>query len=373
MSKKLGFCFLIYGKIHYEELWYNWFKHVDKSKYAIYIHYKTNVKLDYFEEYKLDHCIDTKYCDVSIIHAHNLLFKQAYDDGCTKIISLSQACIPLKTFDHVYTFLTKDDLAHFSISSKQRGVFPRCDRATRGYCKEHIQKSSNWIILNRNIARVAITNTRDYIDQYWKGIYAPEEHYFITEVFKHGLTAEIKTTNWSSASGATTFTNWHDSDYLYPYYHGLKNYSQIILEEIEYLVNQPCLFGRKFNPGCMVICNTSNESSPPKKVCLASYLMKLAIPNSQTSTRNATFSGHWVSNKHTNVVARQHLDNNDLIIYAVYDDGWTKMVGLTKSGERVDGRYLQGNVTLDATSVIKAWDSPSGKNVGKAYYTVDCS
>ena len=90
-------------------------------------------------------------------------------------------------------------------------------------------------------------------------------------------------------------------------------------------------------------------------------------------TRTATFTGHWVSNKHTDVPAIQHVDNNDLLIYAVHDDRWTKMVGLTKSGERVDGRYVEDNVTLDQTCVSKAWDSPSGTNVGKAYYTVDCS
>ena len=59
------------------------------------------------------------------------------------------------------------------------------------------------------------------------------------------------------------------------------------------------------------------------------------------NTRTATFSGHWVSNKHTDVIALQHVDNADLLIYAVHDDGWTKMVGFTKSGERVYGSYKQ--------------------------------
>ena len=50
--KKL-LCFLIYDKINNEELWYDFFKKIDKSKYSIYIHYKDNKKLNYFEDHKI--------------------------------------------------------------------------------------------------------------------------------------------------------------------------------------------------------------------------------------------------------------------------------------------------------------------------------
>jgi hypothetical protein len=106
--KKIAFCFLIYDEINHEELWNMFFQDIDTNKYSIYIHYKTNKTLKYFEQHKLANCIETKYCDVTIIHAHNLLFKKALEDGCDKIISLSQACIPLKSFDYIYDFLTKD-------------------------------------------------------------------------------------------------------------------------------------------------------------------------------------------------------------------------------------------------------------------------
>ena len=55
--KSLGLCFLIYDKINHEELWYNWLKNVDDKKYKIYIHYKNDSKLKYFEKYKLNNCI----------------------------------------------------------------------------------------------------------------------------------------------------------------------------------------------------------------------------------------------------------------------------------------------------------------------------
>jgi len=254
--KVLGLCFLIYDKINHEELWYNWLKNVDKKKYNIYIHYKNDMKLKYFEKYKLDNCIETKYCDITIVHAHNILFTQACKDGCHKIISLSQACIPLKSFDYVYNFLTKDNFSYFNIVPNQNGVFPRCDNIIKHYGKDNIQKTSNWFILDKNIAIIICSKKLDEINNIWKNIYCPEEHFFISEVFKNNLTSEIITTP-NLASGATTFTNWNDMDYPYQDHYGLKTYGIITKEEIDYLLKQPCLFGRKFNPDCKVIENNT--------------------------------------------------------------------------------------------------------------------
>ena len=221
--KVLGLCFLIYDKINHEELWYNWLNNVDKKKYRIYIHYKNNTKLKYFEKNKIERCIKTKYAHVSLIHAHNILFRTAYKDGCDKIISLSQSCVPLKPFNYVYNFLTKDDLSHFNITLDQQGVFPRCNDVKKYYHKNHIQKSSNWFILNRNITKTICFNSMKKNHIIWKDIVSPEEHYFITEVYKPKKVAK-KTAKSGSAK------------LLYP---------AMIANEL--------LFGRKFDGRCIVI------------------------------------------------------------------------------------------------------------------------
>ena len=84
--KKIGFCFLIYDIINCQELWNIFFKDIDKKKYGIYIHYKFNDELKYFDKYKIKNCIFTKYADISLTHAYNLLFKTAYLDNCDKFI-----------------------------------------------------------------------------------------------------------------------------------------------------------------------------------------------------------------------------------------------------------------------------------------------
>lgn len=258
--KKLGFCFLIYDTIELEEIWNVFFANIDPAKYGIYIHYKTNRPLQYFEKYKLNNCIPTKYCDISIVHAHNLLFKKAFEDGCDKIISLSQSCIPFKSFNVIYDFLTKDDSCYFNVSPPSQ-CFPRCNDLLAYYSKENIQKSSNWFILNRLLCELIINYDIEKINNEYKNIVCPEEHYFIMTVFKYNLQNQIITTP-NLANDATTFTNWEGMDYKYVSAKDLKNYSYISSEELLYLLNSKCLFGRKFKKECISsLMNTEYISS----------------------------------------------------------------------------------------------------------------
>ena len=252
-DKKIALCFLIYDKINHEELWYNWLKNIDKNKYNIYIHYKENKPLKYFEKYKIKENIPTKYAHVSLIHAHNLLFKYALKDNNYKIISLSQSCIPVKSFDYIYNFLTNDNFGHFNQAPHSQN-FPRCNELLKYVNKEHIQKSSNWFILNRKLTKSVLNNDKQYIDKIYENIVSPEEHYFITHIYQSNLQHNIKITN--NLSYATTFTGWPDmSDYkLFDKSKLSKNqpneYDEICNEELEYLVNSESLFARKFNEKC---------------------------------------------------------------------------------------------------------------------------
>ena len=251
--KKIAFCFLIYDKINQEKLWYNWFKNVDKNKYNIYIHYKENKPLKYFDKYKLSNSIPTKYADVSLIHAHNLLFQEAFNDNNYKIISLSGSCIPVKSFDYVYNYLTRDNYGHFNVAPKHQN-FPRCNNLLKYYEKECINKSSNWFILNRNIMEHINKISKNKIDEIYSDIISPEEHFYITLIYANNLQDSIKIDN--NLGYSTTFTGWPGMvDY--------KKFSKSILiknepneykkigdDELRYLVNSSSLFARKFTPEC---------------------------------------------------------------------------------------------------------------------------
>ena len=257
--KLLGLCFLIYDKINHEELWYNWLKNVDKAKYKIYIHYKNNIKLKYFEEYKLDNCTETKYADITLVKAQNLLLQASINDNCSHQIFLSNSCIPLKSFDYIYDSLD----SNFSYFNKadDKTCFPRCNKTLNYINKDSIKKASQWCILNNKHGKLLITEI-DYINWFNYRETVPDEHCYLTKLFKSNLFSEIKITN-NLASGATTFTNWSGMDYLYQDHNGLKNYDIITKEEIDYLVNQPCLFGRKFNVECKVSISLVKKFSLP--------------------------------------------------------------------------------------------------------------
>ena len=267
---KLAFCFLIYDEINQEELWHNFFKNADPTKFSIYIHYKTQKELKYFEKYKLTNCIPTNYSDVTIINAHNLLFKEAqkFADNY-KFINVSQACIPLKSFDYVYQLLTKNNMGYFNIAPHSAS-FPRCDSLLPFIEREKIMKSANWFILNRAQAICVCEPPASVIFERYSKVHTPEEHYFITRLCNMGFMPEIVATQ-NLANGATTFCNWPDMDYPDKFLVKtgyLKTYTEITQEEVFYLLKSPCLFGRKFDKACIV----SDLSACPLDKFLSNFI-----------------------------------------------------------------------------------------------------
>ena len=248
--RKIAFCFLIYDTINHEELWHHFFDNINKSKYSIYIHYKVDSGLKYFNQYKLNNCIETTYGDISIVKAQNILLSEALkDDNNEHFVFLSNSCIPLKNFDYVYEILNSK-YSYFNLSPKEQ-CFPRCENLLKHVDIENIQKASQWCILNRKHSSIMVNE--NYIAWY-ETMFAPDEICYITNIYVNNLQTELITTP-NLADGATTFTNWSDMDYKYISDCGLKNYNYITNEELLYLMNSKSLFGRKF----LVECSLESE------------------------------------------------------------------------------------------------------------------
>ena len=283
MNKKIAFLFLIYDIINQEELWFKWLENVDKNKYSIYIHYKYDVPLKYFNDYKLINCVETEYCKTSIVSAHNVLIKEALKDELNyKFINLSQSCLPLKKFDYIYDKLILDDYCYFNITSGnvENEIFPRCNELLNYFDKSVISKSSNWFILNREISSLVLLGEHKLL-QYFENIYCPEEHYFIM-IVKINCKDDQVIFN-SEPNTITTFTNWiyntkypyHDKEYNTLYYkRGLKNYCTISNNELIHLINNTnCLFGRKFNK----ICNVFSRNPVKKTENIINFMINYII------------------------------------------------------------------------------------------------
>jgi hypothetical protein len=234
--KKLAFHFLIYDEIFNEELWYNFFKDVDKNKYSIIIQSKNYSKpLKYFENFKIkpEETIQTNYADISIVSSLlNLYKKTIQDENNYKFINLSQSCIPIKSFDYIYEILTQNENSYFNFCENGE-QFPNCNSLLQFYSKDEIQKSHSYFILNRESVSLCINNEKSI--SLFKEIYAPVEIYFATTL-KNSKNVINK---------STTFTNWSDK--------GLKVYDSISDKELEKIKIADNFFARKFNDNCKVI------------------------------------------------------------------------------------------------------------------------
>ena len=245
---KIAFCFLIYDVINHEDIWNIFFNNVDKNKYNIYIHYKYNKPLKHFEKYKLNNCIETKYENQTIPLAYNILFREAFKDlDNYKFQIMSGSCIPMKSFDYIYNQLTLDNYGYFNVCPQSQ-CFPNCNYLLNVIDKQFISKSHNWFVLNRNLVENLCFDD-DFINKHYSSIYAPAEYFYYTFIKILNLENEIITTQ-NVANDATTFTNWAGMDYKYPVSNGIKNYSSISEDELLYLLNSKCLYGRKFNIEC---------------------------------------------------------------------------------------------------------------------------
>lgn len=253
MIKKIAFLFLIYDKIENEALWQKFFEKVDPKKYVILIHYKSDKPLKFFNEFKLKNCIPTAYADISLVKAHLLLLREALVDVTVyKLVNLSGTCIPLKSFDYIYDELTNDNNSHINLGPRQQ-IFPRCDSVLTYVNELDIHKSCEWIIFNRKHAEICLEKS-DYYLKAFNSVYAPEEHYFVS-IIKRFMDYEVVYTP-DLSDGAVTFVNWSRPNYRFNSNCGLKNYTEITSQELDFLFSSHSLFGRKFRTNCKVIQDT---------------------------------------------------------------------------------------------------------------------
>jgi hypothetical protein len=134
--------------------------------------------------------------------------------------------------------------------------FPRCNNALKHIDVKYIKKASQWCILNRKHTKL-ILGSDNYFQ--WFNDTVGDEHCYITYMHYIGQRDELIVTNNASDS-ATTFTNWPNIKYMYQTPNvpkikikrnqGIKNYTSISTEEIKYLFDSKCLFGRKFDAKC---------------------------------------------------------------------------------------------------------------------------
>lgn len=202
-TKKIAFLFLVRDNHHQIEVWNSFFRGISKSKYNIYVHAKFPGKViqPLMKNHLLPNSLQTKWGDVSIVRATMLLLRKAFEDlDNYKFVLLSESCIPLYNFEHIYTKLTEDNNTYLGVfnfdailkENRYKGI------DSKFLAKNNFKKMHQWFVMNRETVKYFITY--DYTDQY-KNVSCPDEHYFVNIMDKFSLPYDNR---------LNTFVNWNE-------------------------------------------------------------------------------------------------------------------------------------------------------------------
>jgi len=255
-KNKIAFIFLTVGDINKHAIWDKFFRSRDEL-YTIYVHPKFPEQVtSFFKEYIIHDLVWTKWGDVSLVEATNNLISNALKDKKnTKLILVSDSCIPIKSFDEIYSTVMKDNLSWFNYYKPLDSVYDHrihfrrinsLPDAIRN--KSYIQEQ--WMILDRTHA-ITINKNKDFLQYFRKERLIPDEMYYLTLLnilytnIKNELRLPEHTRDEYLKHQYITCANWFDIE-QYNESHP-KKYKQLVRKDLIYLLNSKALFARKFD------------------------------------------------------------------------------------------------------------------------------
>lgn len=262
--KKIAFLFLIYDEIDQEELWHTFLRKIERSRYSVYVHYKYNKPLKYFESCRLDETVPTDYADLSLVKAQNMLLREALKDHQNeRFVFLSNSCISLKKFDYIYDALFAKDICFFNMARDEH-IFERGrgQEILKLFGKENVKKASQWCILTREVAKI-LAESNDVLELLFESGKKDlaDEYFYISYLYFLNKKSCIHGSYYDTVN-STTFEYWDDKEYLFnndftsthpeQWDRRLKTFYDISDKELQFLLQSPCFFGRKFSSDCTV-------------------------------------------------------------------------------------------------------------------------
>ncbi|XP_045806136.1 glycosyltransferase BC10-like [Trifolium pratense] len=245
---KIAFLFLVRRNIPLDFLWGAFFQNGDVSNFSIYVHSAPGFVLDesnsrshFFYGRQLSNSIQVLWGESSMIQAERLLLSAALEDPANqRFVLLSDRCVPLYNFSHVYNYIMVSprsfvdsflDVKEGRYNPKMSPKIPR----------EKWRKGSQWFTLVRNHAEVIVDD--DVIFSVFKRYCKrrppidtrkgklnlklqkqhnciPDEHYVQTLLALHGLEGELERrtvtfTLWNQSTTKTDNKGWHPMTFSY--------------------------------------------------------------------------------------------------------------------------------------------------------------
>ena len=107
---KIAFLFLVINDINFPTIWENYFRG-NEGKYSVYCHPKNpeNVVTPWLRDNIVPHLVETSWGYITNAY-FTLLYEALKDPLNQKFIVISESCLPLRSFDALYSKLTRDDV-----------------------------------------------------------------------------------------------------------------------------------------------------------------------------------------------------------------------------------------------------------------------
>ena len=107
---KIAFLFLTMGDINQPKVWTDYFR--NQNKYTVYLNpkYPELVKTEWLKDRIIPKRVENTGWGFITEAYHNLLEEAMKDKDNVKFVFISESCIPLKSFDALYTKMMTDDL-----------------------------------------------------------------------------------------------------------------------------------------------------------------------------------------------------------------------------------------------------------------------
>lgn len=260
LTKKIAYCFLIKDKINQIELWENFFQGSDE-RCNIYIHakYPDKVKQKWTKQYLIEDHAETGWGD--IYDALCLMYKRVLKNGDYKAIFVTESHIPVKNFDHIYSYVTSHNKSHVKWLSQlgrtpgEKGTLIMQYERYINNCKrvhgflDHIEikhwyYNETYTILNRKHCKMFYEDNK-YI-HIFKGAGMWDENY---PMYMFSVNNE-----WENlVNEQTTHVNWGELSLDKNGMRSPKYYKFISPEEVKAWLPEHMLFARKIAPECDVM------------------------------------------------------------------------------------------------------------------------
>lgn len=192
----IGFCFLTYDDIERTDIWKIFFKHVEKSKYDIFVNPKNpntiyQNKL-FSNKIILDPYKNTSRYTFSLLIAQDRLLREAFkNENIKHFIFLSHNTIPTQNFEKLEDFLSnKESVLSFSITNIEDHLKRYETINIPVFDKKHLYCQDQWCILSRKDVAVLLYDF-DKIENIFGNMIVPDEHVYINYLLHYKNVTDI--------------------------------------------------------------------------------------------------------------------------------------------------------------------------------------